>query len=146
MNIYLPDEEYIKALHDIAIKYFGGRQGVLHRRVLSHVSERPKNYIQYDECNLHKICAVILDTIAQEHPFTDGNKRTALLTTISTYRLNGVSLKLEEFLNGEFVSLMLWVVEQRPTVDEIADQLQQIVESYEKVGAEKALETIRDWF
>lgn len=127
------------------LKVFPGRPGILHKHVLETVIARPKHYITYEECNLHKICGVMLHTIAQDHPFTDANKRTALLTLIVVYRLNGVHLNFTAELNGEFTTFVLWVVEENPSINEVALQLQEIVERHAKSGLSKGLELISDF-
>src|SRR5680860_565828 len=109
MYIVLPTEEFIRDIHDSVIKYYGGREGDLHPSAISLAIERPKHYIYYEECNFHTVCAVILHTLARKHPFFDGNKRTALVVTIATYRFNGIELDYEQSLQGDFVDLMLWV-------------------------------------
>lgn len=147
MILLLPSEEYIEGVHEIVLQQYGGKAGVLHKEVLETVVHRPKNFVSYDECNLHKVCAVMVHTIAQDHPFTDANKRTALLTAILVYRLNGVHLELGEDINGEFTTLMLWIVNKpAPSIEEIAIQLQDIVERYAKSGIKLALDIITDYF
>ncbi len=146
MKLYLPTPEFIEELHEDVLNVFPGKQGILHKEVLQTVIERPKHYVNYQDCNLHKVCAVMVHTIAQDHPFTDANKRTALLTLIVVYRLNGVSLKYSLEINGEFTTLLLWIVEANPSIEEITLQLQEIVGKYAKSGLEKALERISDIF
>lgn len=138
--------EFIEELHKDVLEAFPGVEGVLHPNLLHTVIARPKHYVTYEDCNLHKVCAVMAHTIAQVHPFTDANKRTALLTIIVVYRLNGVSLNYSAEINGEFTTFLLWIVQRNPSVDDIALQLQDIVERHVKSGIEKALESISDFF
>jgi death-on-curing protein len=146
MILKLPSAEYIEELHRAVLKVYPGKEGILHRDVLETIVARPKNYVAYDNTNLHKVCAVMAHTISQDHPFTDANKRTALLTIISVYRLNGVYLEFTPEINGEFTTFFLWVVQENPTIDEITGQLQDIIEKYAKTGLEAALERIIDFF
>lgn len=146
MKLVLPSRKFIEQLHEAVLQNFNGRAGTLHPEVLDTVIARPKHYVTYDDCNLHKVCAVMVHTIAQDHPFTDANKRTALLTIIFVYQLNGVSLEFNESINGDFTSLLLWIVQEKPTIEEICDELQQIVEKYAKSGLKVALERIIDFF
>lgn len=146
MILYLPTPEFIEELHEDVLRVFPGKQGILHKEVLETIINRPKHYVTYENCNLHKVCGVMAHTIAQDHPFTDANKRTALLTLILVYRLNGVSLKYSAEINGEFTTFVLWIVNENPSIDDIAIQLQEIVEKHARSGIEKAIEKIVDFF
>lgn len=139
MLVVLPSEEFIRDIHDVVLEYHGGRKGILHHNVLSLAIERPKHYIYYEECNLHVVCAVILHTIARKHPFVDGNKRTALVVTIATYKLNKIGLDFKQVDQEEFVELMLWVVQKKPDIMEIAERLTILTNKYALVGAKRAL-------
>lgn len=77
MQIYLPVEEIIMELHDAIIDVSGGKKGVLKPGVINAAIHRPKTYLSYHEnCNIHTVCGVLLDSIARNHAFADGNKRT----------------------------------------------------------------------
>jgi len=141
MLILLPSEEYIREIHQIIIEEFDDEDGDLHPEVVSLALDRAKQYINYEECNLHKVFAVVLDTLANKHPFLDGNKRTALVTTVSSYRLNGVDLSYEHLAQEDFVDLMLWVVDrsERKSIDDIAMKLMILINKYATKGAKLAL-------
>ena len=143
MLILLPSEEYIREIHQIIIEEFDDEDGDLHPEVVSLALERAKQYINYEECNLHKVFAVVLDTLANKHPFIDGNKRTALITVISAYRLNGIELSYEHIVQDDFVDLMLWVVDRKigKDIDDIAEQLTILINKYATDGAKIALST-----
>lgn len=89
------------------------------------------------------VFAVVLDTLANRHPFIDGNKRTALVTVMSAYRLNGVDLSYEHLVKEDFVNLMLWVVDRKieKDIDDIAEQLMILINKYATDGAKIALST-----
>jgi death-on-curing protein len=140
MLVVLPSEEFIKDVHDLIVENYGGRSGILHPSVLSLAVDRPKHYIYYEHCNFHTVCAVILHTIARKHPFVDGNKRTALVVTIATYKLNKIGLDYSQADQEEFVDLMLWVVEHKPTIEEIAKKLTHLTNKYALKGAQRALQ------
>ena len=139
MNVILPTEDFILDIHQSVIDYYGGKSGILHQNAIDMAIERPKNYIYYEECNFHTVCAVILHTIARKHPFLDGNKRTALVVTIATYRLNGIELDFEQTIQGDFVDLMIWVVEDKPSINEISKKLEALTNQYAHKGARRAL-------
>ena len=79
MLIYLPTEDLILELHDAILEVSGGRPGVRDETVINAAVNRPKTYLSYhDKCDLHTVCAVILDSLARNHGFIEGNKRTSL--------------------------------------------------------------------
>ena len=137
MLILLPNEEYIREIHQFIIEEFDDEAGDLHPKIIGLALERAKHYINYEECNLHKVFAVVLDTLANKHPFIDGNKRTALVTVISAYKLNGIDLSYEHLIQEDFVDLMLWAVNRdiKKSVDDIADKLTILTNKYATKGA-----------
>jgi len=66
MIILLPSADYIRGIHQIIIEEFDDEDGDLHPEVVSLELERAKQYINYEECNLHKVFAVVLDTLANK--------------------------------------------------------------------------------
>ena len=62
----------------------------------------------------------------QNHPFTDGNKRTAYTCTILFLSLNGWDiLPLEELDDNEQAQFAIQVAEHTLTFEQIAHQLEQ---------------------
>ncbi len=141
MQILLPSEELIREIHEFVIELTDDEPGDLHPDVITLALERPKHYIDYESCNFHTVCAVIIDTLANKHPFLDGNKRTALITTMMTYNLNGIKLDYSRADQDEFVDLMLWIVDpkNRPDISEIAEKLKDLINKYASKGALRAL-------
>lgn len=64
--------------------------------------------------------AALLHSLARNHPFLDGNKRTALAATAMFYLVNGYGLSAEQ---GELVALMVDVAEGQLDVPHIAARL-----------------------
>ncbi len=132
MEFTLPLYENILRIHDLALIIGGGLPGILHPERVEAALRRPQNFIDYEEgCDIHLVCALLLHSIATEHPFTEGNKRTALLTALTVYQSNGVSLHFSLMMNDSFKDLMLWVVEVKPDVHEIAAKLKDLVDQFE---------------
>ena len=59
----------------------------------------------------------MIQSLALNHPFVDGNKRTALASTEYFLHLNGIEL---EATQEQKVGFTLWVENQKPVVEEIA--------------------------
>ena len=65
--------------------------------------------------------AALTETIARNHPFVDGNKRGAHLIGRELLVLNGYDLEPKP---GEIEKFMLWIVTQKPPLEEIAAWLE----------------------
>ncbi|MGE5327815.1 MAG: type II toxin-antitoxin system death-on-curing family toxin [Thiobacillus sp.] len=140
MLVTLPSEEFIRNVHEIIIKQYGGKKGDLHPNSISLAVEQPKHYIYYEKCNFHTVCAVILRILATRHPFLDGNKRTALVVTIATYQFNGIELEFDQMTQKDFIDLMLWIVEKKPSIKRIAKKLEILTNKYAQKDAKQALQ------
>ena len=73
-------------MHDVAIREFGGSMGLRDMGALASAIMRPQ--IGYYD-NLIEEAAALLESLAMNHPFVDGNKRTAFYATDSFLRKNG---------------------------------------------------------
>lgn len=70
--------------------------------------------------------AALLEALVQNHPFTDGNKRTAYTCTVLFLSLNGWDiLPLEELEDNEQAQFAIQVAEHTLTFEQIAHQLEQ---------------------
>jgi death-on-curing protein len=83
-------KQSLLVLHDRSIALHGGAPGLRDEGLLDSALARPLNRFHYegveDTCNL---AATYLIAIASNHPFSDGNKRAALLGATLFLRLNG---------------------------------------------------------
>jgi death on curing protein len=75
--------------------------------------------------DIHTKAAALLQSLAGNHPFVDGNKRTAFLAVIVFYSLNGWLLQAEDV---EIIHLVIDVaIGQLADVELIADSLKKWV-------------------
>jgi death-on-curing protein len=82
------------AIHDEAIYEFGGLAGVRDPGLLESALDRPRNLFAYEPgSSIFELAAGLCVGIAKNHPFHDGNKRTALLATRAFLYLNGQELE-----------------------------------------------------
>ena len=88
MTIWL-SRELILAIHDKQLAEHGGSIGLRDAGLLDSALARPVNRGAYDEPDLAELAAVYALAIAQNHPFIDGNKRTAYVAMELFLRLNG---------------------------------------------------------
>ena len=84
-----PSIQEVIALHDALIDLFGGARGIRDEGALASAIMRPQ--IGYYD-TLIKEAAALLESLAMNHPFVDGNKRAALAATDVFLRLNGWSI------------------------------------------------------
>ena len=81
-----PTVEEAIAIHDALIEEFGGVLGILDAGALASAILRPQ--IGYYD-NLIQEAAALMESLANNHPFVDGNKRVAVAVTDAFLRLNG---------------------------------------------------------
>ena len=78
--------------HAEQLALFGGADGLRDRGLLESALARPLNKLAYGESGIATLAAAYGFGIARNHPFIDGNKRTALASMIVFLGLNGLDL------------------------------------------------------
>lgn len=87
----------VTAIHDEVIYEFGGLAGVRDVGLLESALDRPRNIFAHGRrSSLFKLAAALCIGIAKNHPFNDGNKRTALLAARAFLFLNRYTLEPRE--------------------------------------------------
>lgn len=79
------------AFHDQQIALFGGSDGLRDRGLLDSALARPKNLFAYseDRLTMADLAAAYAVGISSNHPFIDGNKRTAMQVAFVFLEFNG---------------------------------------------------------
>lgn len=104
----------IKMLHAESLKNFGGSPGLRDEGLLESAAARARNKWSYDQAkSIFILGASYGFGLAKNHPFIDGNKRTALLSIRAFLFRNGYGFTPEEV---ETVTVMEGVADG--TVDE----------------------------
>lgn len=87
-------EETLTAIHHRQIAEHGGSTGLRDAGLLSSALARPQNLFAYGEPtpDLASLAAAYAYGTARNHPFIDGNKRTALVAARTFLILNGSDL------------------------------------------------------
>lgn len=106
-------------LHSRLIERFGGKDGVRDLGLLESALMRPQTGY-YKSLSLE--AAALLQSLSQNHPFIDGNKRVAFATTAIFLRMNGYRLKVDAD-NGESF-LIQKVITEKVSIEVIADWLE----------------------
>ncbi len=78
--------------HSEQLALFGSPDGIRDLGLLESALARPQNKFAYDETGLAALAAAYGFGIARNHPFIDGNKRTALASLIVFLNLNKLDL------------------------------------------------------
>lgn len=86
----------VDAMHDQQLAEHGGAPGLRDEGLLESALARANNLHAYGETDLCTLAAAYAVGIARNHPFVDGNKRTAFLTAYVFLRLNGRTLIASE--------------------------------------------------
>jgi len=121
----MPEPEWIGvetalAIHEEQIAEHGGGEGVRDRGLLESALARPRNAWGYGVTDICTLAAALGHGIARNHPFVDGNKRTAFVVVETFLILNGAELGA---LDAESVVAMLDLAAGEMTEDEFADWL-----------------------
>ncbi|HRK64472.1 MAG TPA: type II toxin-antitoxin system death-on-curing family toxin [Terricaulis sp.] len=75
--------------HDEALAAHGGAAGVRDMGLLDSALARSRNLFAYGEGGAAALAAAYAFGIVRNHPFVDGNKRTAFMTAVFFLELNG---------------------------------------------------------
>jgi death-on-curing protein len=86
----------ILAIHDLQIAEQGGGAGLRDSGLLDSALARPLNRAGYGEPDLAELGALYALAVARNHPFVDGNKRTAWAAMVTFLDLNDVDFAPEE--------------------------------------------------
>jgi death-on-curing protein len=87
--------EIVREIHALAITRFGGLEGVRGTALLESAVAAPQALFggKSPYKDLAEVAAAYLFYLCRNHPFIDGNKRTALGACIVFLRLNGIEPK-----------------------------------------------------
>lgn len=117
--------ETLLILHSESLAEHGGPDGVRDRGLLESAMERPLNRAHYGDGDLFDFAAEYAYGIARNHPFVDGNKRTAFLSAATFLLINGHLLTASEAdATLKMIALAAGEIDQNA----LADWLRQNVE------------------
>jgi death-on-curing protein len=79
--------------HSRQLSEHGGSDGIRDETLLESALAKPRNVFAYDEsASLPRLAASYAYGIAKNHPFVDGNKRTALVIAEGFLGFNGLKI------------------------------------------------------
>lgn len=116
--------EQVLFIHARLIAETGGEHGLRDLGLLQSAVSRPQAVFDGNELYpdiVHK-AAALLDSLINNHPFVDGNKRTGITTTAMFLQMNEYSLTAS---NQDVVSFVLSLASGKQSIQTIAEWLRQ---------------------
>ena len=106
------------AAHAEQLAEHGGGEGIRDAGLLDSAMARPRNLAEYADPDAAALAAAYAFGIARNHPFVDGNKRTAAVVSETFLLLNGHGL---DATDAELVVAFLALAACELSEDELAD-------------------------
>ncbi len=87
-------QDVVLMMHEEALMLYGGPEGVRDLGLLESALARPKNLFAYSEQEIPiaRFAASYAKGIVADHPFVDGNMRTAFTVSLTFLKLNGIEV------------------------------------------------------
>jgi death-on-curing protein len=119
--------EIILAIHDDQIRLYGGAYGLRDAAGLDAAFHMPQAQFsgQFLHSTIFQMAAAYGFHLCQNHPFLDGNKRTAGMAMFTFLKLNGLEPVATE---SDYYAVMMAVASGNMTKEELADWLQTAVQ------------------
>jgi death-on-curing protein len=112
------------AAHAEQIAEHGGGEGIREAGLLDSAMARPQNLVLYGDPDVSELAASYAFGIARNHPFVDGNKRTAAVVSETFLVLNGhVLTATDAELVITFVALAAGELSEEELTDWFRDHL-----------------------
>ena len=93
----------IEIIHQEQLAEHGGLPGLKDEKALEAALARPLLKLAYGEDDIFVLAAAYLYGLARNHPFSDGNKRTAYLAAFTFLVINGYLIEATQADVIEFV-------------------------------------------
>lgn len=90
------DPAVIRAVHEEQLAEHGGAAGVRDEGLLESALSRPRNLAHYGAPDAADLAASYAHGLGKNHPFIDGNKRSAFVAAELFLELNGQQLKASD--------------------------------------------------
>ncbi len=124
MKIICLTIEQLLKLHVMVISETGGSQGVrdVGRLESAIATQTQEVFGQEIYSSVHDKSAAMIRGIIGDHPFVDGNKRTAMLAGLTFLEVNGFQIKIKK---GELEDFAVRVAVEHLDVEQIAKWLKE---------------------
>ena len=128
--------EIVKEIHVATLEGFGGAEGLREPALLESAVAAPQvtigGYSPF--ADLAEVAAAYLFYLCRNHPFLDGNKRTALGACLVFLRLNGVEPRPD---SAKWESLTSAIADARIDRDEATKQLRALLPKVKSIKKPK---------
>jgi death-on-curing protein len=121
-SIVWVEETVVLALHEEHLAEHGGAAGLRDHGLLQSALARPRHHAIYEDADLTTLAAAYVYGITRNHPFMDGNKRTAFTVMELFLNLNSYELIA---VDTSCVALMLRLAEGSLTESQLIDWLKE---------------------
>ena len=115
-------KEIILAFHQDQLDLYGGKPGIRDEKLLESALNQPQ--VGFEEEYVHKdlfrIAAAYGFHLCQNHPFYDGNKRTALIAMYTFLYVNGYQIKADK---KSLFAIMMDLANGKVKKEELAEYL-----------------------
>ena len=117
----------VLAIHQRQIERFGGLDGIRDEGLLDSALAQPQAtfFGEFLHPTIHHGAAAYLYHLAKNHPFLDGNKRTAYGAMEAFLRLNGYNLDLSD---DEVYDMVMQVAQGEMTKEELSIFLEEHIQ------------------
>jgi len=112
------ETELVLAIHDRQLAEHGGPIGLRDASVLESALARARNQWAYGEIDICALAAAYAYGVARNHPFADGNKRTAWVLARLFLALNNIQIS---FAPEEAIRMVLALASGALSEGEVAD-------------------------
>lgn len=103
--------EQVHELHRVSLQQHGGLDGLREPGLLDSALMQPEAAYYYGQGDLFTIAAAYAFHIAQNQPFLDGNKRTAVGSALTFLEINGVDIA--KYDGARLYDAMIGIAEKR---------------------------------
>lgn len=116
------DKKIVLAFHKDQVEIYGGEQGIRDEGLLESALAQPQASFngKYVHENIFEMAAAYGFHISKNHPFFDGNKRTALIAVYTFLYVNSYQLKAEK---RSLYAVMMDLANGKVEKDELANYL-----------------------
>ena len=109
--------DFVLALHEDLLAGYGGAPGIRDDALLESALARPHHLFAYDKPDLFTLAATSISGLVRNHPFIDGNKRTAFMIGYSFLSRNEKELSAPE---PEATAIMVVLASRKITEEDLA--------------------------
>ena len=123
--------EIVREIHAEALAKFGGLGGVRDEYLLASAVLTPQSSFggKSPYVDMVDVAAAYLFYICCNHPFLDGNKRTAMMAAIVFLRVNGIETLPD---SAEWERLMLDVASSKTSREETTRRLRKLLKKFRR--------------